>query len=155
VTKRKLDRVTVAEGAWMIKCNPEVWDIEGFMADGRVDIEGWRVQRNYRVGLMEAGDPCYLWVSGSRRAVPPGVWGKGTIAGDAGVGDGDEYWFDETEGRAKKYIPLELRIVPRPALKSDLVRDARFASAEVIRVAQAGNPLFVTEGEVGAIEDLL
>ena len=39
-------------GAWVMKCNPEVWDLLGFVADGNKVIDDWTVVQNYRSDMI-------------------------------------------------------------------------------------------------------
>ncbi len=152
---RKLTRAAVVDGAWLMKCNPKVWDIASFIEDGLTEITGWRVQDNYRIDLMDRGDRVFLWVTNGSTRVPSGIWARGTIAGDLMIADGDEYWVRPAEGRDRTYVGTDMAILSRPALKADLINDRRFRSAEVIRSPQMGNPLYVSGREVAAIEDAL
>ena len=47
-------------GAWVLKCNPQMWDIVAFMADGNRVIDGWSVQDNVRAKNMVSGEPVVL-----------------------------------------------------------------------------------------------
>lgn len=70
-------------GAWVLKCNPQMWDIVAFMADGNRVIDGWSVQDNVRAKNMVSGEPVVLWVSGSSSTIEAGAWGVGQVAGPA------------------------------------------------------------------------
>ncbi|WP_134130715.1 EVE domain-containing protein [Kribbella pratensis] len=99
-------------GAWMIKCNPKVWDLQGFLDDDGDLIEDWAVQGNYRSGLMAPGDLIFFWVTGTdRQSVPPGVWGVGHVVapcdwdvyqGDEGKSAADGYWLDRKRRTASE-----------------------------------------------------
>ena len=52
-------------GAWLIKCDPTVWDLSSALKDGLPGIGGWSVADNYRSESMEAGDHIVFWVSGT------------------------------------------------------------------------------------------
>src|SRR6185503_17001129 len=69
----------VAIGGWLLKANPDVWDVLGHLAAGRV-IDSWGVAQGYRADLMEPGDRCFVWVTGPRGASwTPGIWAAGVI----------------------------------------------------------------------------
>lgn len=141
--------------AWMVKANPEVWDVVAWAGDHDW-IDGWRLADSYRVPMMKAGDLCFLWVTGPANAdYEPGVWAAGVVTGgaaeDAGSGS---LWVDSAEqAKRRPYIPLNLRILDDPIPRADLAADPRFESSEIIRQPQMGNPLIVTPDELAAIED--
>jgi hypothetical protein len=141
--------------AWMLKANPDVWDIIGWAADHDW-IDGWRLVDSYRVPMMKPGDLCFLWVTGAAGAdYEPGLWASGIVTGDAAEHTGGgSLWVDSVEqGKRRPYIPLNLRILDEPIARTDLASDPRFESAEIIRQPQMGNPLVVTPEELDAIEE--
>ena len=51
------EKITASNfGAWLIKCDPKVWNLSRAMKDGLPGIGGWSVADNYRSESMEAGD---------------------------------------------------------------------------------------------------
>lgn len=85
-----------ALGAWLVRCNPDIWDIVQFMEDGNDWVDEWTVQDNYRSDLMRIGDPIVLWVAaGPRRRATPGVWGVGHVVGRA---RGEAFIPEDPEG---------------------------------------------------------
>ncbi|SCG34818.1 protein NO VEIN domain-containing protein [Micromonospora humi] len=148
-------------GAWMLKCNPEVWDLAAFRADGGETIDQWSVVANYRSALMAEGQQVLFWVTGPARAYPePGLWGRGTILGRAGYSDTTDddpgYWRDERLRRqSKHFVPLDLRLFDEPIPRASLKGKARLADLEVFRQPQMGNPLAVTKAELALLERLL
>jgi hypothetical protein len=132
-------------GAWMLKANPDVWDVLGHLAAGRV-IDEWGVADGYRAALMTPGDRCFLWVTGPRNATwTPGVWAAGTVTGRP-VHAGE---------RGRLRVDLDVHGLRPPLPRAELKADPRFAMAEVLRVPRMGNPLILTPGEVAAIDDHL
>jgi hypothetical protein len=71
-------------GAWVVKCNPEVYALDDMIEDGG-SLGSWSVSDNYRSARMSVGDPIVLWISGSQE---PGVWGIGTVTGSVAGGSG-------------------------------------------------------------------
>jgi hypothetical protein len=136
-------RVTLGDlGAWLLKGNADHTDLlERVRRAPRIGT--WCVQPGYRARLMDAGQRVVFWASGSRGALPYGVWGCGQLTGrvvlDAGTG--------------KWQAPLDLTIeaperwVPRDRLRAD--PDLR--DAEVFRQPQASNPSYLTVSQFAAL----
>jgi hypothetical protein len=144
-SQRKRTASGVEIGGWLLKANPEVWDVIGHLAAGRV-IDGWGVADGYRADLMTPGDRCFVWVTGPRGARwTPGIWAAGVVTARP---------VPTRESRRLR-VGLEVHgldpLVPRSELRSD----PRFAGAEVLRVPRMGNPLILTLGEVAAVDDHL
>lgn len=80
-------------GAWLLKCNPKMWDLTRFVSDGNRTIRSWTISR-YRERFA-AGQPVLFWVTGSTGAEPaPGLWGAGVVTGWCQTdGDHDEHWL--------------------------------------------------------------
>lgn len=162
-------------GAWVLKCNPKVWDIAGFMADGYNWISDWSVQNNYRSQLMSVNDPVVLWVTGSTgAAVTPGVWAVGRVTApievrlrDDEVADGppvveDEsegeqtYWVDaEARARATFYVSVDLPFFDDPLSREEIRANRALRDTEVLRQPQMGNPSWMTQTEWEALQGLL
>ncbi len=82
-------------GAWVLKCNPVIWDLQGFVADGHRLIDSWSVVENYRSAMMRHGQRVLLWVTGPERGpLPRGFWCSGwvtnTIEAEAEPGSSDD-----------------------------------------------------------------
>lgn len=154
-------RVTAAGlGAWMLKCNPEIWDLGRFRQTGDT-IEAWSVVKSYRTDLMAAGQQVVFWATGKDDAdITPGLWGVGEVTGPAFEADVDEdddgLWLDEGQRtRSRLFVPVDIRLydhaVPRRLLKAD----PRLAGMEIFRQPQMSNPLVVTQEEMAALGDHL
>jgi hypothetical protein len=138
-------------GAWLLKANPRYFDIEGALAAGE-RIDSWRLAQSYRVELITEGDRVVLWVTGSRR----GICAMGLVTGTPtpSVG-GSSFWQDEDEkGKARPYLPISVSPIEK-LTESELVRDERFDSAELITARQMGNPSYLTRLQCEAVIDLL
>ncbi|MEU4643400.1 DUF3883 domain-containing protein [Micromonospora sp. NPDC023814] len=147
-------------GAWLVKCNPQVWDLAGFLADGGETITSWSVVPNYRAGLIRQGQRILFWVTGRDGAYPePGLWGSGLALGPLYNMEPDEdpdYWLDEEhQRRTQHFAPMDVQLFLEPVPRRALQADPRLADMEIFRQPQMGNPLFVTKEELAAIEEHL
>jgi predicted RNA-binding protein with PUA-like domain len=157
-----------AFGAWLLKSNPDTWDLEAFVADGNRSIDRWSVQNNYRSDRMRLGDPVVFWVTGKQPTLPPGVWGVGHVTGsvyeeveeveevEADDGDALDYWRDpEARAKAVCFVPVETELRDRPVPRQDIQSVPVLADAEVFRVPQLGNPNYLTKSEWAALQQLV
>lgn len=147
-------------GGWLLKCNPEVWNPAYALADDPVE-RNWSVSESYRLELMRPGDPCVLWVTGSRSSpVPAGVYAYGTLT--AGT-DGNVVYLDRwsdtvnpPEGEdaqdVRPFVNCELRWLAKPVLRDELRDAPTFANAEILRIAQVSNPSVLTPDEMAVIQ---
>lgn len=145
-------------GAWMFKAHPDVWDIGTALTEG-LKLDWWRMAPSYRVGLVEIGHPCAMWVTRGDPRVPSGVWAVGQIDGEVfeDVGDpDDELWIDRTAQRQlRPRVPIRLEVLDAPILREDIAADPRLSSIEILRVPRIGNPASVSPAEWLALEDLI
>ncbi|MFC8617838.1 protein NO VEIN domain-containing protein [Micromonospora purpureochromogenes] len=160
---RDANRLVTVEnlGAWMLKCNPGVWDLAAFLKDGGETIDRWSVVPNYRTALMDEGQQVLFWVTGPGRAYPePGLWGRGSVLGPAGYIDTAHedpgYWRDEHQRRqSKHFVPVDIRLFHEPISRTTLRGNRRLAGLEVFRQPQMGNPLVVSKTELAVLDRLL
>jgi len=96
------------------------------------------VRSSYRLGLMAAGRPCLLWVSG--RAAP-GVHALGTLTGPVHADDGGPV------------VPVRLVRLPDPVPRAELLDDPRSHDAEVLRIPAGSNPSWLTPAQFAAVLD--
>jgi hypothetical protein len=142
--KHTRDGVEIA--AWMLKANPDVWDVIGHLAAGRV-IDSWGVMPGYRAELMGPGDRCFVWVTGPRGAWwTPGIWAAGVVASRPMASD--------EQGRRLR-AGLEVRALDEILPRRELRADPRFAAAEILRLPRMGNPLILTPAELAVIDEHL
>ena len=52
-------------GTWLLRCNPEVWDLRGFVADGNDSIGSWTIGHNDRSRMMDEDQRVLLWATGN------------------------------------------------------------------------------------------
>lgn len=95
------------------------------------------LRRSYRLDLMAAGQPCLLWVSGRTR---PGVAAVGRLAGPPAPDD---------------RVAIDLSPLAVPVERSDLLGDARFRTAEVVRMAAGSNPSYLDRDQLAAVLERL
>jgi hypothetical protein len=144
-------------GAWLFKCNPHDWDIEAALKNGE-SVDSWRALETYRIGLVEAGQPAVIWMTGSVGDKPdPGIWMAGYTTGAVKSDrQGDEYWLDETERRKHRpYIGLRMARIEPIIPRQDILNDPRTAGMEVLRAPQMSNPSYLTPGEKEALEEMM
>jgi hypothetical protein len=137
-TRRRLADGDVA--AWLVKTSlpPEA------LAEDWVPGSTRRLDRclraSYRLGLMRAGQPCVLWLSGPDR---PGVHAVGTLAGPPRVEAG------------QPSVAVELRLLDRPVARAELLGSPGFAGAEVLRMPAGSNPSYLTATQLAAVDELV
>ncbi|CAN5549309.1 hypothetical protein BH10ACT3_BH10ACT3_08350 [soil metagenome] len=145
-------------GAWMLKAQPDVWDIGSALRDG-VELDSWRLAPSYRAELVHVGHPCVLWITRGDNRVPSGVWAIGEVTGepDLDVGDpDDDLWRDARARRElRPMVPVRLRALRRGVSKELIRADPRLASIEMFRVPRMGNPAALTPEEWWALEELV
>jgi hypothetical protein len=97
------------------------------------------VRRSSRLGLMHAGQPCVLWLSGRHE---PGVHALGRLVTAA---------EQPQAPAAQPEVTVALRLLPRPVARADLLQVPAFAGAEVIRMAAGSNPSYLTTEQLAAL----
>ncbi len=152
---RLLEQPDFQFGAWLMKCNPTIWDIQQFIADGHVVIEGWSLKETYRLAHMRQGDPCLLWVT-DQGSIPGGVYATGQITGLPERAQGDEYWVDPEDGeRVQPYADLELTMLATPLERERVQEEPGLADAEIFRQPWASNPGVLSRDEWRLISEML
>lgn len=143
-------------GAWLIKANPTTYPIAEWIRE-RPDeqITAWSVRQNYRSAMMDAGQPIYLWVSGSGRDIEPGVWGYGQITGPCEAGAADGQWLNRhAAARATHFAMVEINFLASPVKRSVLMSNPQLTDLEVLRMPAGSNPSFLTRDQAATIRDL-
>ncbi len=109
-------------GAWLLKCNPELWDLRGFIRSGEGRITSWAVQRNYRSDLMARADRVLFWVSGSGSSgLARGIWGAGHVVAPAEDWSDDDrgFWIRDQPRRAVRgRVPVDIATLRRAGDRS-------------------------------------
>ena len=133
-----MGRLTRADVAcWVVKTTHPPADLARDWAPGTAHDLTRCVRASYRLGLMTAGQPCLLWLSGPDR---PGVHALGRLTGEPGIHDGD--------GPA---VPLRLTLLAAPVPRAELLADPRTRDAEVLRMPAGSNPSWLSAGQFAAV----
>ena len=145
-------------GAWLLKCNPTAWDLEGFRASGEDRITSWSVQPNYRSALMRPADRVLFWVSGDgRQGFARGVWGLGHVVAEAEPwSEGGRGFWRASDGHhgIRARVEVDVVLLDEPVRDVDL-KGAGIDDLEVQRQPFAANPSWVSTEQLAACADLL
>ncbi len=145
-------------GAWLLKCNPHLWDLRAFIASGESRITSWAVQRNYRSDLMARADRVLFWVSGSGSSgLARGIWGAGHVVAPAEDWNDDEpgFWIHDQPRRAVRgRVPVDIALFDEPVTVTDL-RARGITDLEVQKIPQGANPSWLTKPQLAALDELL
>ncbi|MHA7620316.1 protein NO VEIN domain-containing protein [Cellulosimicrobium cellulans] len=147
-------------GAWVLHCNPRLYDIRGDVARGELN-GSWSVPNteSYRLDLMDEGQPALLYVGGQRAATPPGLWGVGRLTGPVQRSvllehDTPQGWIGiERATTRESWVPLQLGMRAAPVSRTALLEDRVASRAEFLRAPQVV-PAWVTASELKAITKL-
>ncbi|WP_399942843.1 hypothetical protein ACGH52_26305 [Streptomyces sp. BBFR25] len=134
--------------AWLLTCNPDVFNLEAFRRDGR-PLEAWSVAR-YRSELSD-GDSFVMWLTGPRG----GLIGRGHLTGEPffseGASNGD-YWQQDPGPRW--YVPLKVDDwLDTPVARSQFTEDERFTDTTTLRTLFAANPHRLSEVQWEAFDE--
>ena len=143
---RKLQRSDI--GAWVLKANPTIWDVNSMIDDQQSPPENFRLHETYRVQLIEVGDPVWLWATASRTAPrrPARFVASGVVVGaDAEGRGGGPYWVDDDEAKKfRPYLPVKLDWLPVPISADELRQSPTLAKFELLRATSMSNPSYLT-----------
>lgn len=155
-SRRTIERSAL--GAWLLKCNPTLWDLRGFIDAGATRLTSWAVQPGYRARLMAPGDRVLLWVSGDGSAgLGRGIWGLGHTTAEA------EPWVETAQGRwrsaasrhvVRARVELDVALLDAPVTDRQL-RAAGVEGLEVQRQPFMANPSYVSRDQLAVVETLL
>jgi hypothetical protein len=149
-------------GAWVIKCDPTVWDLVAMRAENGGPIESWSVGETYRNDLAQPGDRVVFWVSGTLpKEVEPGIWGVGWVVSRvhpaAVTGADEEYWRDSRARSRVRYalrvdIRLQKGLIVGP---KELRHDPVLSGIEVLTMPRGSNPSYLTVEQWSALQPYL
>lgn len=151
-------------GAWVLKCNPEVWDLAEFLELGGHTITDWSVAENYRADLMRKRDPVIFWVSGPRSGdlTYRGLWGIGRLAGTPQMNPaGDQpveesLWLDQRMEATHDYgVLTDLPLLDDPIPAEVIEHDPILSGCEIFRAQQMANPSYLTKEEYAALKRIM
>ncbi|HYG92292.1 MAG TPA: EVE domain-containing protein [Nocardioides sp.] len=146
-------------GAWLLKCNPAVYDLRAAVAAGIDYVDSWSVRPGYRAAMMEEGQKALLWVSGDGRRMGRGIWGIGWVRGPVreAVPEDDDpgHWVDRrARGAVRLAVPLWIPVLEEPVTVEE-IRAAGLTDLEVQRMPQGSNPSWVSKQQLAVLEHLL
>jgi hypothetical protein len=122
-------------GAWLVKASGAAPSTREHVRAGFAEADTWCVRPTYRTGLVAAGQPVLLWVSGTEAGLPSGIHARGRATGPARDGE----------------MPLVLAPLTDPLLRSQLVGHPDLASMEVLRMPAGSNPSYVTPEQLDVL----
>ncbi|MCI2240029.1 hypothetical protein MO973_36250 [Paenibacillus sp. TRM 82003] len=130
-----IPRLTADDVAcWVLKTGADVAELAGAPEGEAVPLARC-VHPTYRLGLVRPGQPVLLWRSG-RQA---GVRAVGQVLAAPAGGA----------------VRVALRRLAEPVPRADLLADARFRAAEVVRVPMGANPSYLTAVQLAAVAERL
>lgn len=153
-------------GAWVLKCNPDVWDLRGYIAGGKKGLRTWTVVPNYRADMMSYGQRFLFWITGPRDGeLPRGFWGAGWVTGEVfpivegkvdDPADEIDYWTDqEARDRMTHRVPIALDIWDEPIREAEVVAVDGLEQLEVVRMRQVSNPSWISAELLARLNPLL
>ena len=132
-----MQRLTPGDVAcWVLKSHRPPEDLLAGWRPGTAQELSRCVRPSYRLGLMAAGQPCLLWLSGRDR---PGVHAMGTLAGPPGR---------DADGPV---VPVRLTLLPEPVDRAELLADPAVRDAEVLRMPAGSNPSWLSPAQYAAV----
>ncbi|WP_210651224.1 hypothetical protein [Nocardioides sp. SYSU D00065] len=125
-------------GAWLVKARGSEASTSAHVSAGFAEVGSWCVRPSYRTALVRAGQPVLLWVSGTEREMPAGLYARGVTTGPA----------------ASDVVPMALEPLEHPVLRSELVAHPGLAAMEVLRMPAGSNPSYVTRAQLRLLGEL-
>jgi predicted RNA-binding protein with PUA-like domain len=145
-------------GAWVLRCNPDIYDLPREVEDGLNLVDTWSVSENYRTEMMAPGNPVLLWMSGTKIG---GIWGIGRVAGPAIYlpdfrKNQFEYWkTDKAKAANKLYAQVEIAIIRNVVPEFLIKQNKVLANSEIVKQPQLANPSCITSEEFVDLKKLL
>lgn len=145
-------------GAWVLKCNPSVWDLRALLDTGERRLTSWAVHPSYRTRLVAPGDRVLFWVSGDGRdGLHRGVWGLGHTVSEAEPWSETSQGFWRTRsdaGSVRVRVEVDVELLDEPVEDAEL-RLVGIDDLEVQRQPFMANPSFMTREQLRAVDPLL
>jgi hypothetical protein len=126
-------------GAWLLKTDPASTPVPELVAGGFRSMTSRCVRRSYRTELMAPGQLVLLWVSGRDPHFPAGIYASGGLTGPV--------------QEESLEVPVELRPIEPPVLRTELLEDPVLARIEVLRMPAGSNPSYLTAEELDRLRD--
>jgi hypothetical protein len=121
---------------WVLKTSRPLEAIVAGWRPGREQALSRCVRPSYRLGLMAAGQPVLLWLSGREE---PGVHALGVLDG-AVTTDADG-----------PVVPVRLTRLSEPVDRAELLADPVARAAEVLRMPAGSNPSWLSGPQFAAV----
>ena len=125
-------------GAWLVKARGGVPSTRAHVRAGFAAVETWCVRPSYRTGMVDERQPVLLWVSGTERDQPAGIYARGRTTGPA----------------TSDAMPLVLDPLEHPLLRSELLSHPGLATLEVLRMPAGSNPSYVTREQLEMLAEM-
>lgn len=139
-------------GAWLIKGSEHVHPVDELLRSRFSTVTDWCLRKTYRTDLIRPDQPVLFWISGSSKIHPAGIYAEGHTTGGAVEDVADDEWVDPADrGRSKRFMPVRLRPLVAPVLRSDLLQHPSLSQVEVLKMAAGSNPSFVTPADLVAL----
>jgi hypothetical protein len=117
-------------GAWLVKARPDRLPMAELLDSGFAGLTSRCVRRSYRTDLVAEGQPVLLWISGSDRQHPAGIYAAGTTTG--------EVWQDDSD----LAMPVRLEAID-PIGRDEILSHPVLRDLEVIRMPAGSNPSYL------------
>jgi hypothetical protein len=121
---------------WVLKTSLPPVEVAPDWRPGTEQVLTRCVRPSYRLTLMDAGQPCVLWLSGR---LDPGVHALGVLAGPSGV---------DADGPV---VPVRLTLLGEPVGRAELLADPDARDAEVLRMPAGSNPSWLSRSQFAAV----
>jgi len=119
-------------GAWLVKASPAQLPHGTGASLDPADLTTRCVRPTYRTGLVRAGQPVLLWLSGRDPRHPAGIHAHGHVTGPVCEVPGEE-----------PVLTLRLRATEPTVLRADVLAHPVLGGLEVVRMPAGSNPSFL------------
>lgn len=139
-------------GAWLVKGSERALSMDELIRSEFASVRQWCLRASYRADLVAPGQPVLLWISGSSKVHPAGIYAVGRTTGPATADQADDGQVAPAERRRRTLsMPVSLSPLEPPVLRSHLLQHPALSRMEVLRMAAGSNPSFVTRAEWSAL----
>ena len=129
----------VSLGAWLVKTSPHASPVAELVRTRFETVTHRCLRPTYRAGLVRAGQPVLLWVSGQDRDFPAGIYATGLTTGAVGPGAGEPA------------MPLRLRPVDPVVTREEMLARPGLSGLEVFRMPAGSNPSYLDTEQYAAL----
>jgi len=128
-------------GAWLVKASPASLRIEEQLRTGFVEITSRCVRLTYRIDLIRPQQPVLLWVSGSDRRHPAGIYACGHTTGPVDL------------DAPSPEMPVRLHAVEPVIHRDEILADPMLSGIEVARMPAGSNPSYLDTEQYLALQE--